>query len=201
MDYNKIGEFIISERKAKKLTQAKLAEKLCVSEKTVSKWENGNGVPDTESLPRLCEIFGVSLNELLNGERILKDKYMDKAEKKILELQEEKEVKDKWLLGLEIVIGALTTIFLISMVLIIPVLEIVEWLKIVIMVLVFAIAIVCFGFALKIEQIAGYYICRKCNHKYIPTYKQVNLAPHICRTRYMKCPKCNKSSWSKKVIK
>ena len=70
MDYNKIGKFIAAERKAQKLTQAKLAEKLFISEKTISKWENGNGIPDTNSLPKLCKIFNVSLNELLNGERM-----------------------------------------------------------------------------------------------------------------------------------
>ena len=67
MDYNKIGNLIMTERKAKKLTQAKLAEKLFVSEKTISKWETGNGIPDTNILPKLCEIFGISINEILNG--------------------------------------------------------------------------------------------------------------------------------------
>ena len=71
MDYKKIGNFIKEERKNKNLTQAKLAEKLFVSEKTVSKWENGNGLPDTKDLPKLCEIFEVSLNEILAGEKIV----------------------------------------------------------------------------------------------------------------------------------
>ena len=62
MNYNKIGEFIASERKALNLTQSKLAEKLFISEKTISKWENGRGIPDTNSLPKLCEIFNISLN-------------------------------------------------------------------------------------------------------------------------------------------
>jgi DNA-directed RNA polymerase subunit RPC12/RpoP len=53
---------------------------------------------------------------------------------------------------------------------------------------------------LKVEQIAGYYECGKCHNKYIPTYKSVNLAPHLGRTRYMKCPKCEKKSWNKKVL-
>ena len=66
MDYNKIGKFITEERKKQKLTQAKLAEKIFVSEKTISKWENGNGIPDTKSLELLSKIFEVSLNELLN---------------------------------------------------------------------------------------------------------------------------------------
>jgi DNA-directed RNA polymerase subunit RPC12/RpoP len=57
-----------------------------------------------------------------------------------------------------------------------------------------------FFFALKIEQIAGYYACGECGHRYVPTFKAVNLAPHMGRTRRMKCPKCGKKSWQKKVI-
>ena len=85
MDYNKIGHLIMTERKAKKLTQAKLAEKLFVSEKTISKWEKGNGIPDTNILPKLCEIFEISINELLNGERLTKEEYTSKAEEKLLD--------------------------------------------------------------------------------------------------------------------
>ena len=69
MDYKKIGQFIESERKNLNITQAKLAEKLFVSNKTISKWENGKGIPDTESLKKLSEVFGVSINDLLNGEK------------------------------------------------------------------------------------------------------------------------------------
>ena len=57
MDYNKIGEFISKERKLKKLTQVKLAGKVFVSEKTISKWEKGNGIPDTNTLTKLCEVL------------------------------------------------------------------------------------------------------------------------------------------------
>ena len=81
MDYNKIGNFIMTERKAKKLTQAKLAEKIFVSEKTISKWEKGKSLPDTNTLPKLCEILGVSLNELLSGEKIIKENNNQKANK------------------------------------------------------------------------------------------------------------------------
>jgi DNA-directed RNA polymerase subunit RPC12/RpoP len=55
-------------------------------------------------------------------------------------------------------------------------------------------------FMLKIEQKAGYYECKECGHKYVPEYKSVFGAMHINRTRYMKCPKCDKKSWQKKVI-
>lgn len=201
MDYNKIGNFIMTERKAKKLTQAKLAEKLFVSEKTISKWENGNGIPDTNTLPKLCEVFEISINELLNGEKISSGNYVNKAEVKLLELQKVKEEGDKKLLSMEIVIGALSVIILLSLTLIASFLKMENWLRIVIIVFGFTTSIIGIGFALKIEQIAGYYICKKCKHKYIPTYNQVLWAPHINRTRYMKCPHCRHRSWNKKVVK
>ena len=94
MDYNKIGSFIASERKAKKLTQAKLAEKIFVSEKTVSKWENGKGIPDANSLLKLCEMFGVGLNELLNGERIV-DENKQQNDQLLLNMAKELEQKNK----------------------------------------------------------------------------------------------------------
>ena len=55
-------------------------------------------------------------------------------------------------------------------------------------------------FAIKIEQTAGYYECKKCHHKYVPTYKGVFAAMHYGRTRYMKCPECKTKTWQKKVI-
>ena len=62
------------------------------------------------------------------------------------------------------------------------------------------IFLVCMFFALRIEQIAGYYECRECHHKFVPTYSQVFFAQHINRTRKMKCPKCGKKNWCKKVL-
>ena len=59
-----------------------------------------------------------------------------------------------------------------------------------------AIIVVC----LKIEQKAGYYECKECGYIYVPTFKQVFLAMHLNRTRYMKCPKCSKKSWQKKIL-
>lgn len=204
MDYNKIGDFIAKERKAKKLTQSKLAEKLFISEKTISKWENGNGIPDTTILPKLCSIFNVSLNELLNGERIKEENYMNKAEEKLLELQKGKEQSDKRLLIGEIVLGSITTIsFLILLFTsLYGILKLkVYALPIIMIVIGFAVFVAGISFCLYIEQKAGYYVCKKCNHKYIPTYKQVLFAMHIGRTRYMKCPHCKQRSWDKKVIK
>ena len=200
MDYSKIGKFIAAERKAKKLTQKKLADSLYVSEKTISKWETGNGVPDTNSLQKLCEILDVSINELLNGERLSNNQYVSKAEKQILNLQHAKSQADKHLLTMEIVIGVLSIILMLSLTMVAALLEMPNWQRIVLIIVGVVPAIVGVGFALKIEQVAGFYICKHCGYKYVPSYQQVLWAMHINRTRYMKCPHCHKKSWHKKVI-
>lgn len=204
MDYNKIGEFISFERKAKKLTQAKLAEKLFVSEKTISKWENGNGIPDTSVLPKLCEIFEISINELLNGERIPAENYTNKAEENLLNLQKQKEEYSKILLLLEWVVGLMAiTAFFVPLFVSVYLIELYNLVVVPIILISvgFVIFFVGMGFGLWIEQKAGYYMCKHCNHKHVPTYSQVTWAMHIGRTRYLKCPKCGKKSWNKKVIK
>ena len=61
-------------------------------------------------------------------------------------------------------------------------------------------AFVGFFFAMKIEQVAGYYECKHCGHRYVPTFKAITFAPHMGRTRHMKCPECGEKSWQKKVI-
>ena len=95
MDYKKIGLFIAQERKAKNLTQEALAKKPYVSAKTISKWENGNGLPDTSILTNLCAILEITINELLSGERLDDVVYKEKAENNIAVVFEESERKIK----------------------------------------------------------------------------------------------------------
>ena len=75
-----------------------------------------------------------------------------------------------------------------------------EWLRIVVAFSGFVPGLVGIFYAVKIEQVAGYYECQYCKNKYVPTFKAVTLAPHMGRTRYMRCPECHKKSWQKKVI-
>ena len=74
------------------------------------------------------------------------------------------------------------------------------WLSILLIVIGIVIFALGVSNAVKIEQVAGYYECPKCNHKYVPTYKNVLWAQHMGRTRKLKCPKCGNKSWHKKVI-
>ena len=75
-----------------------------------------------------------------------------------------------------------------------------ESLRVTLILIGLAPLLIAMPFMIKIEQIAGYYECRKCHHRYVPTYSNVLWAMHIHRTRYMRCPKCHEKSWQKKVI-
>ncbi len=112
-----------------------------------------------------------------------------------------KEEKDKMLLNLEIFIGVLSIALCLSMVFIAAFVDMELWKKVVLISVGLVTGFVGALIALKIEQIAGYYVCKKCHRKYVPSYGKILLAPHINRTRYMKCPHCEKCSWHKKVVK
>ena len=84
MNQEKIGKFILECRKEKKLTQTELAEKLGVTDKSVSNWENGRNMPDLSLFKPLCEILDISINDLISGEKISKDKYQEKLEENII---------------------------------------------------------------------------------------------------------------------
>ena len=128
------------------------------------------------------------------------DDYKKEMEKKLIEMVKQKEAADKWMLTLEIVIGICSCIILFVPVIIGSLLPMEDWQRVIVVFSGFIPAIVGFGFALKIEQMAGYYECKHCGHRYIPTYSAVLSAPHMGRTRYMKCPNCGKKSWQKKTV-
>ena len=200
MDLEKIGKFIADCRKKKNLTQMQLAEKLNITDRAISKWECGKAMPDSSIMLELCEVLGISVNELLTGEELEMEKYNKQTELNIIELVKQKEESDKRLLNMEIVIGIMGTIFYFALVLIASLIEMQIWIRFVLICGGLAVFLVAILFAVRIEQKAGYYECKCCGHKYIPTFKQTLFSMHVNRTRYMKCPKCGKKSWNKKVI-
>lgn len=200
MNQVKIGKFIAECRKKNGLTQMQLAEKLNITDRAVSKWENGKAMPDSSIMLALCDELKISVNDLLSGEVVTMDNYNEKLENNLLEMAKEKEEADKRLLTLEIVICVLSSIILFSLIFVASFVQMEEWLRILLIIIGFVSFLVGATYALKIEQVAGYYECAKCHHKYVPTFKSVFFAMHIGRTRFMKCPKCNKISWNKKVI-
>lgn len=110
MEQAKVGKFIAECRKNKNMTQAELAEKLNITDRAISKWETGKGMPDSSIMLELCNELDISVNELLSGEVIKVENYNQKAEENLLEMKKQKEETDKEMLRLEIVIGYISTI-------------------------------------------------------------------------------------------
>ncbi len=200
MDQIKIGRFIAERRKQNNMTQMQLAEKLGITDRAVSKWENGKTMPDSSIMLELCRLLGISVNDLLCGEVVTMDHYNEKSEQTLVEMVKQKEQSDKRLLLMEWVIGCLSVIILVGCSALAAYLPMENWLKVLLVVLGFVLGLIGIGFAIRIEQVAGYYKCAKCGHKYVPGYNQVLWAMHFGRTRYMKCPSCHKRSWNKKVL-
>ena len=200
MDQIKIGKFIAACRKKENLTQMQLAEKLNITDRAVSKWERGKAMPDSSIMLALCDVLNISVNDLLCGEVVTVENYNRELENNLLEMIRQKEQADKHLLALEWVIGIMTVVILLSLVGVASYVQMETGLRVALIVLGFILFFVGAFFALRIEQVAGYYECGKCGHRYVPTYKTVNLAMHVGRTRYMRCPECGQRSWQKKKL-
>ena len=200
MDQIKIGKFIAECRKKNNLTQMQLAEKLNITDRAISKWENGKAMPDSSIMLDLCNELKISVNELLSGEVIKMDVYNERLEQNLIDMAKQKEESDKRLLTIEIVIGVLISIVFFVLICTASFVKMEDWLRTTLIITGFLPFVIMIPLAIRIEQKAGYYECQKCHNKYIPTYSSVLFAMHINRTRYMKCPKCNQRSWQKKVI-
>ena len=201
MDQVKIGKFIAQCRKGKNLTQMQLAEKFGITDRAVSKWETGKTLPDSSIMLELCELLGITVNDLLSGEVIKMDYYNKEMENNLLELVKQKEQSDKRLLSAEVLIGITATVVLFALIFLAAFVQMASGLRICLIALGFVLFFAGCFYALRIEQVAGYYECGECGHRYVPTFKAVNLAPHMGRTRKMTCPKCGKKSWQKKVLR
>ena len=200
MDQMKIGRFIAERRKRVSLTQLQLAEKLGLTDRAVSKWETGKAMPDASIMLELCGVLEISVNDLLCGEVVGMEYYSKKLENNLLDMIRQKEQADKRLLFLETVVGISATVIMFALVLLATFVQMASWLRVALLVLGFALFFAGCFYALRIEQVAGYFACKECGHRYVPTYKAVNMAPQMFGIRYMKCPECGKKSWQKKVL-
>ena len=200
MDQVKIGKFIAESRKQQNLTQSQLAEKLDITDKAISKWETGNSMPDSSIMIELCDILKISVYELLKGEKTMENNNQNN-EQLLLEMAKEIEKKNKtiwttmWIIMIVSMIGLFAGLFVAAF--LIP--EGV-WQLITIIALVVVFLIPCF-YALKLEVSVGAYKCKNCGCEIVPTYSEALNAMHMGTTRYLKCPKCKKRTWCKKVLK
>ncbi len=201
MNQLKIGRFIAECRKQKKLTQVQLSQKLYITDKAVSKWERGLTMPDSSIMLELCDILGISVNELLRGERINMENENQQNEQLLLDMTKEIEYKNKtiwtamWAIMTVCIIGLLAGCAAIYFLIPNEV-----WQLVAVIGLVVVFLVPCF-YALKLEVSVGVYKCKKCGQEIVPTYSEALMAMHMGTTRHLKCPKCNKRSWCKKILK
>lgn len=200
MNQEKIGKFIAECRKEAGFTQASLGEKLGITDRAVSKWENGKSMPDISIMMELCELLNINVNELLTGERLSMENYKQKAEENLLELQKQEELNNKKLLMLENVIGYTSSIAFLVMIFAASFAVENIWWRLVLIVAGMAIFVVGIIYAIKLEHDAGYYECPHCQAKYVPSMKAVVFAPHVGRSRKMRCIRCNQKGYHKKVL-
>ena len=199
MDQIKIGRFIAEERKRKGYTQKQLSEKLDISDKTISKWERGNGFPEVSLLLPLCNELDITVNELLSGERVSEEDYQKKAEENMVNLvREAQESKKKIIFSVIISIFSLMAslpLFIISRMGIVEGIARIIFIVIGVIVLFGGIFIACF-----IDNDAVAFECPECKTRFVPDMKAYILGPHTITKRKLVCPHCGAKKYCKKVL-
>lgn len=196
MDQIKIGKFISAMRKEQGMTQRQLADKLLISDKTVSKWECGNGMPEVSLMQPLCEALEINLNELFSGERITDVDYKKKAEENMIDLVKEKaESKKKIILAFVVVV--ISSVAAIPMIIISGVLEMPTWLRVVLTAIALLVLFGGIAVACVLDMDAGTFECKYCGARFKPTAGAYMKGRHTPTRRYLKCPECGKSSYCK----
>lgn len=199
MDQIMIGKFIASERKRKGYTQKQLSEKLGISDKTISKWERGNGFPEVSLLLPLCNELDITVNELLSGERVSEEDYRKKAEENMVNLvREAQESKKKIIMSAMVallVIVAAVPLFVIS-----GAIEMDNWIRITLIVI--GLVVIVFGIAIAcvLDREAGAYECPECKTRFVPDMKDYIMGAHTITKRKLTCPHCGAHRYCRKVL-
>ena len=201
MNQIQIGRFIAECRKKANLTQMQLAEKLGITDKAISKWERGMAMPDTSIMLELCGILGISVNELLSGEMIDMEQKNEQLDELIFQMAKNEERYHKRLRHSAYVIVLTSLAALICLMtlisLLIPECGFQNFLIIVSVILFIIPCII----ALKFKVETGYYECKNCQHMFVPNYKEIALLMQTPTRRLLKCNKCGKWTWCKKLNK
>ncbi len=199
MDQMLTGAFIAAERKRKGYTQKQLAEKLGISDKTVSKWERGNGFPDVSLLLPLCGELDITVNELLCGERVSEEDYCRKAEENMVNLvREARESKKK--IVLSAMVAVLVIIASLPLFLVAGAIEMDTWIRVLLVVTGFVVIVIGIAIACILDREAGAYECPSCGTRFVPEMGEYIMGPHTIMKRKLKCPNCGAHRYCKKVL-
>lgn len=193
MDQSKTGRFIAQQLRAQNLTQRQLADQLAISDKTVSKWECGKGLPEVSLMLPLCEILQITVNDLLSGEKVAEGEYQKKAEENLMELMKE-NAENRERMTLSILCGAVTVIAVCALVALASLLELPAAARIGLLLFALGTAALGIGTAARLEAKAGYYECPHCGTLFVPTMAAYVKGLHTLTRRRLTCPACGKTS-------
>lgn len=199
MDQIKIGKFIAEERKAKKYTQRELADKLSISDKTISKWERGNGFPEVSLLLPLCNELEITVNELLSGERLQAMDYKKKAEENMVNLVKEAQESKKKII-MSAMVGVLVIVAAVPLFVVAGMFEMQVWTRVLLMGIGFVIMVIGIAIACVLDREAGAFECPECNNRFVPDMKSYIMGPHTITKRKLVCPYCGAHKYCKKVL-
>ena len=199
MDQIKIGKFIAEERKAKKYTQRELADKLSISDKTISKWERGNGFPEVSLLLPLCNELEITVNELLSGERLQAMDYKKKAEKNMVNLVKEAQESKKKII-MSAMVGVLVIVAAVPLFVVAGMFEMQVWTRVLLMGIGFVIMVMGIAIACVLDREAGAFECPECKERFVPDMKSYVMGPHTITKRKLVCPYCGAHKYCKKVL-
>lgn len=200
MDQIKVGKFISSNRKLKHMTQRELADILGISDKTISKWETGNGLPEVSLMLPLCEALDISVNELLSGEKLSIINYQEKAEDNMLSLLKENEANRKRLF--QTIVSIVTTIIAsVSLIMMASFLNLNTIIRIFLISIALIIIILSIISIILTDSKTGYYECPLCHHQFMPTIHEYVKGYHTFTKRYLRCPKCKKTNLCRRKLK
>lgn len=201
MDQIRSGRLIAEERKKKGYTQRQLAEKLNISDKTISKWECGNGFPEVSLLLPLCDELGITVNDLLSGEIVPREDYQKKAENNMVEMIREREANKKQF-TLTLLLGAVSLAAFLTLLIVVCVYT--DAIPLTVKLILLAIACVIFTVGVTAvmegQRKIGYYQCEKCGETFVPGFRTHLLGFNMVSRRFMKCPCCQKRAWCRKVM-
>lgn len=199
MDQVKIGKFISQMRKEKGLTQKQLGEELLISDKTVSKWETGKGMPEVSLMLPLCEKLGINVNELLTGERIPDEDYKKKAEENIMNIMREKEESIRKII-VSVIAGVTGILAGCTLIFVSGVFNMETWQRGLLLAIGIIVMIGGIAAAAIEDMTAGTYECKYCGTRFVPSAASYLFGVHTITRRSLTCPKCGKRSYCRRRL-
>lgn len=196
MDQIRIGKFIAESRKSRNLTQRQLADVLSISDKTISKWECGKGLPEVSLMLPLCAALDITVNDLLSGEKVSSTDYQKKAEGNMINLMKENEENRKRM-ALSIITGVNTIIAVFALIIIASFIDLPTIVRMLLIVFSIAVGVAGIAAAAMLDIKAGYFECPYCKELFVPSMEEYVKGYHTFTKRRLTCPKCGKTGMCK----